>query len=339
MDFEPNLSPRFTVYIRDYLLDRNIEPQPVFDACQMVVDQEEDSPPIAISKATRLLETAGGVAGDPYIGLHMAQAYHYESAGLLILAMLAASSVEEGIKTICHYDKAVDSAIVTAFSVGEKNSSFTANLLNPTNVDVRNLNEYLIAFLVQTLNMATRKQMPIREVRFKHQRDNSRELQEFFNAPVSFSQADNLIIFDSSYLGERFLTTNSLLYDVLVQSLREYYYSQDRESALVQAVCREILRQTNDSSPSLESIAKSLAMSGRTLRRKLRDAGLSFKAVKNLALEQRSKFYLSNTAMPMAEIAFELGYSELSAFSRAFRGWTGQSPQNYREGVQRLMRN
>ena len=60
--------------------------------------------------------------------------------------------------------------------------------------------------------------------------------------------------------------------------------------------------------------------------------------MKSLAREKRARYYLSHTNLSLSEIAFELGYSELSAFSRAFRTWTGETPQVYREKVQQLLR-
>ena len=79
-------------------------------------------------------------------------------------------------------------------------------------------------------------------------------------------------------------------------------------------------------------------VSPRTLRRRLSEEGYSFQEAKNLAREKRAKYYLSQTKMPLSEIAFELGFSELSAFSRAFRSWVGETPQSYRENYKQLLR-
>jgi AraC-like DNA-binding protein len=73
------------------------------------------------------------------------------------------------------------------------------------------------------------------------------------------------------------------------------------------------------------------------LRRRLADEGYSFQEAKNLARRKRAQYLLSQTRMPLSEIAFELGYSELSAFSRAFRGWVGVTPQNYRENYRHFL--
>ena len=83
--------------------------------------------------------------------------------------------------------------------------------------------------------------------------------------------------------------------------------------------------------PTVESIAESLQLSSRTLRRRLADEGLKLQDVKNEARAQRATFYLTQTQMPLSQVALEVGFSEMSAFSRAFRLWTGQTPQECRD--------
>ena len=97
MDFEPTLSPRFMVYIRNYLMDSGVDPSPLLQECGITIGAEgEYDPPLPISKVAQLFEIAEQSTNDPYIGMHLAQRYHYESAGLMTLTMLAAPSVKEG---------------------------------------------------------------------------------------------------------------------------------------------------------------------------------------------------------------------------------------------------
>ncbi len=79
-----------------------------------------------------------------------------------------------------------------------------------------------------------------------------------------------------------------------------------------------------------------MGMSERTLRRQLSNEGISFQEAKNIARRKWAKYYLAKSNMSLTEIAFELGYSELSAFSRAFRHWVGETPQAYRNRIKKL---
>lgn len=338
---EPTLSPRFLSYVRNHLMDRGFDPIPLFSECALDAEHcEEWDRPLPVQDIATLMEKAAHFSANPTLGLDMARSYHYESSSLLILAVLSAPSVAEGIRCLYRYDRFVDTAITIRFSFDQPVAVFSYSVEAPLGVDTRQLNEYLAGFLVQALNTATRTPMPIGGVRFTHDNSENRAaLESFFQAPVLFGQEDNRILFDRAYLQERFYTSHGMLHDVLVQALKTYFGSDSSSQGIVDVICRELIRVGGDEATTLERVAERLAMSPRTLRRRLADEGYSFQEVKNLAREKRAKYYLSRTTMPLSEIAFELGYSELSAFSRAFRSWVGQTPQAYREEASSLMRS
>lgn len=340
MDLEPTLSPRFIVYIRNYLMDRGIDPEPIFNQCEIPSDTHEEYVyPIPLRKVADLFEAAVVSSNNSCVGLNMAQQYHYESAPVIILAMLAAPSVEEGLKCLCRYDQFIDTGIEARFTSNQETALFNAGLIDFSDARVDQLNEYLLSFILQILNTATRKKMPVIKVSFRHtDNTNARELEAHFGAPVSFGKKDNCLSFKREYLGERFLTSNNLLYDILTEALRTYFSVSPERHGFIDAVSREVMRLGGSESPSMDHIASSLALSPRTLRRRLADEGYSFQEVKNLARERRAKYYLCSTSLSLSEIAFELGYSELSAFSRAFRTWVGETPQAYRDKLKRFIR-
>lgn len=331
MDFEPSLSSHFLVYIRDYLLDKGLKLDRLAGFEDLLVDIDDEKL-VPLTTVAALYEEMAANTGNKNLGMDIGLRYHYESAGMIVLLMLAAPSVEKGIKALAHYDQRYDTAIEIDLDIGPKLTRFSVSLINPTGVKVAQIHEYLIVFLVQALSNATRKPMPVREVWFQHARGKDpKALQDYFDCPIKFGQTCNRVAFDSSYLKEKFYSSNKRLFELCSQMMKGYTLQDGRESLFLDVVCREILRQLKEGSPSLESVAGKMAISGRTLSRRLADRGLSFQEVKNLAREKKAKYFLEHTSMSMSEIAFELGYSELSAFSRAFRSWTGAAPQSFRE--------
>ncbi|MFD1160493.1 helix-turn-helix transcriptional regulator [Roseovarius aestuarii] len=95
-------------------------------------------------------------------------------------------------------------------------------------------------------------------------------------------------------------------------------------------VRNEIKMQLGSSIPSLCEIASILGMPSLSFQKRLRKHGLSYNDILRAARHELALHYMDDPSMPLTEIAFNLGYSELSAFSRAFRNWTGMSPQRYR---------
>jgi AraC-like DNA-binding protein len=102
-------------------------------------------------------------------------------------------------------------------------------------------------------------------------------------------------------------------------------YRRDRETV---PRVREILARSL--STGLAEVARELGLSERTLHRRLRDEGSSFRAVKDQLRRSLALDQLEQTRKPIADIAADLGYSEPSAFFRAFHGWTGEAPSEHR---------
>ena len=102
------------------------------------------------------------------------------------------------------------------------------------------------------------------------------------------------------------------------------------------AQVRDYLRKAlPDGAPTLEGLASTLAVSSRTVHRRLAERGLNFATLLRQTREQLARQYLDEGRISLSEVAFMLGYSEQSAFSRAFRHWTGQTPRQYLRGEKR----
>jgi len=108
-------------------------------------------------------------------------------------------------------------------------------------------------------------------------------------------------------------------------------YRRDREIA---PALRKLLAERLASAPTFEAAARELHLSPRTLHRRLSEEGLSFRAIKDSLRRELALSRLEKTRRSIAEIASELGYSEPSAFFRAFQGWTGEAPSEHRRRVQ-----
>ena len=105
--------------------------------------------------------------------------------------------------------------------------------------------------------------------------------------------------------------------------------SGDRQ--LDRQVVLQIADVLTDGIPSLAQVASDLGMSARTLQRRLSDQGLTFQALVDQARRETAERFLADTRYSSAEVAFLTGFSEQSAFTRAFKRWAGQTPGTYRD--------
>ncbi|HSO34361.1 MAG TPA: helix-turn-helix domain-containing protein [Labilithrix sp.] len=105
--------------------------------------------------------------------------------------------------------------------------------------------------------------------------------------------------------------------------------SAPRAGALAAVVAKRI-EDALTADPSTEAIAAALQMSARTLQRRLEDEGTRFSVVLELARERVARRLLADRALPLGEVAYQVGFADLASFSRAFKRWTGLPPGAFR---------
>lgn len=164
--------------------------------------------------------------------------------------------------------------------------------------------------------------------------DDVTPYENFFGCPVHFSERW-AITFDSETLAKP-IGAESL--DLLVHSdqvLSEYIARLDRNNVIerVRGILAELLPQGE---PNRDKVASALSMSLRNMQRKLNNKGTSYKAVLNNLREELSIQYLRQSHLSIGEIGYMLGFSSPNNFGRAFRRWTGVSPQQYRDSEQSI---
>lgn len=112
---------------------------------------------------------------------------------------------------------------------------------------------------------------------------------------------------------------------------RELQARKSSNDDALTARVRALLAQKDDRLPTLEEVADALHVSTRTLKRRLQEEGRNFRALVDHVLCERATQMLQEEGLSVSEVAFRLGYNDVSNFSRAFRRWTGQSPSDFRK--------
>lgn len=130
-----------------------------------------------------------------------------------------------------------------------------------------------------------------------------------------------------------FATCNEAMWEVFEPELRRRLAALDAAASAREQVRAALLELLPTGGTSVEEVARKLAMSKRTLQRRLKQEGTSFQTVLDGTREELARHYLLNTSMACAEISFLLGFGDPSSFFRAFHGWTGTSPERVRRQV------
>ena len=171
------------------------------------------------------------------------------------------------------------------------------------------------------------------EIQFEHPRPvDWRQHETAFGAPVFFGCASNAIVFDAALLNRPMPGRDARLFTMMRNCLQSLGSSGQTES-LIDRVRGAIRLRLPDGAPTLDETAHALRLSPSAVQRALADAGLGFREAVEVTRFDLSRHYLQQSHLPLSEIALLLGYSELSAFTRAFTRWTGTSPRAYRAGL------
>ncbi len=155
---------------------------------------------------------------------------------------------------------------------------------------------------------------------------------EFFRCPVRFSADRNGIEINTQELRTPNTLGDLKISEFFDRHLEVELAGREQEASIDYQVIRLIRPALSEGPPRLEDIARRLAMSARTLQRRLAGENLAFVDLVDRARQDLATHLLREKQYELAEIAFLCGYADQSTFSRAFRRWKGQTPAEFRRG-------
>lgn len=237
------------------------------------------------------------------------------------------------------YDRAERYArVLTSVSSYEVENTDRGALMHLHRVGERHLgmrlsNEATIASIVSISRQVASQAFDPVEVYFRHPPPRSiADHERYFGCPVHFD-AD----IDALRISQASLQVPNRLGDASISKFFETHLETQlseaqREDFLDSRVRDQVSRSLSEGVPLISDIATALGMSARTLQRRLADQQLSYQALVEKTRRQLAESLLQHTDYSLAEIAFMTGFSEQSAFTRAFKRWHGQTPRSYRIG-------
>lgn len=191
--------------------------------------------------------------------------------------------------------------------------------------------EAMAVGVVSTLSMLTARAVRPREVRFRHAAPaSSTEHERLLGVRPRFAMPDDAVVLDPSDAARPVRGASPALLQAFEGHASRLLEALEAHGPVGRRVLSALGERMNGVAPELETVARGLAMSSRSLQRSLQDEGTTFAALLD---EVRRRLATSHLAAPegtAAEVAFLLGFSDASAFTRAFRRWTGQTPGAWR---------
>ena len=283
-----------------------------------------------IDNIDNLWRKASDVIADPCFGLNAAKVWHPSNFGALGYAMLASNTLRTSLERMVRYLSFLSDEDFMKLDETPEGLRLTL-VLSHRNVDKSEQNDAALAVTLSMCRMNYIEELAPVSVTLAHPKPScSYRYFEFYRSPVLFEAPLYSFTLPIEAVDRLLPGSNPQLAELNDQVMIQYLAKLDRDH-ITQEVKATIIDQLPSGSVTDETVARTLYMSSRKLQRQLQRAGTTFNALLNDIRQDLARKYLRQENTSITEIAFLLGFSESSAFSRAFKRWMGVSPAKYRK--------
>lgn len=258
------------------------------------------------------------------------RALPWGSYGLLARASLSAPSLGVALKRWCRHHGLLAQAVALSVETSGERAEIVLRLRRDPGAMaelcavsvLRNIHG-LAAWFIDS-------RIPLLDARFPYPAPaHAAAYAVLFDGPSDFGAGEAAIAFDAQYLALPLRRDEAAMHQLLQRALPLTVRSYRRDRLLVQRV-RELLASQPLATHSAHQIAALLHTSARTLHRQLKEQGASLQVLKDEVRRERASQLLLRTHKPLKQVAEAAGFRNEKSFVRAFRGWTGQTPGEWR---------
>jgi AraC-like DNA-binding protein len=286
------------------------------------------------SQVGALWAKAYELSGDPVLSLHAAEACPLGAYKVVDYIGANARTAGEAFRYVARYFKLINTGV--RLTIDESGDPVTFGVEGEGGPVSRAYAEYCLAVFVLHVRAATGVEFALRLVTFTHRRPpDVGEHERVFGCPVRFEAEHNRLHLGRAAWEAPTTGPHSGVLQVLMEHADHLLSKLPRGPELVERTRRAIGGRLRGGDPSLESVARELGMSERSLQRHLRGLGYTFNALADQVREATARLYLEQPDMALAEIGYLLGFADQSGFNHAFKRWTGSTPREARSSAMR----
>lgn len=277
-----------------------------------------------------LLWTARRKANDDAFIFHLIGCLHPSYLGALGFAWLTSATLRKAFQRAERYNRLVTTkTVVELEDAGDELIVHFRPLVTQFH-DLALRERVRLVAPVQLCRLSYGKSFTPQRVSFTHSPPaNIHDYYEFFRCELLFDQSETCLAVSSEVADEPLTGFNPQMVQQFDQMMIEYLARHDRDD-IVGRTRAAILEELPSGTATLENTARKLLLSPRTLTRKLQGQGTAFKGLLASTRRELAEKYILDQSLTLTEISFLLGFSEVSSFSRAYRGWAGLSPSAHR---------
>lgn len=269
---------------------------------------------------------------DPAVGIRAAEHLHPSHFGALGHAFLASASLRNALRRYRHYSRFFNEDTDVELEAEARGLRVLYRTLRPT-TRPNLLADAQLGILLRLCRMIYDEDLVPLEVTFRRpQPPDADAWFRYFGPNLVFGQHDNSLLFDTAAVDRPLTGGDSRLVEIHEQLIEQSLRFLDGESILHRTRVA-VMRHLPTGSATEEAIADEFGISKRTLHRRLREHDESFRSVLAQVRRDLAERYVRSLDYSVTDMTFLLGYTNTSAFARAFRQWFGCSPSDMRENA------
>ncbi len=304
----------------------------LLDAAQVEASALDDPDGrVPVSKYWDLWRFIAGEVPDPDLGLKLGQQVQVRDTGIVGYAMLHSSTLGGGLERLARYGKIFTQRADLSLEPAGTQWRFIQHR-PPLYRSLRQVTDGRIAAVLSVCRQITGRDLDPTLVRLPYPRPEDISVhRQLFRSDLDFGERTWSMDFRARDLALPLIAADETLAGYLdeVAALRLEELPQDE--SFTDRVRRIVWAHLSEGQPSVARVASELAVSGRTLQRRLREEGHSFAELVETLRKQKAEALLKDKHLAIYEVGYLLGYSDATAFYRAFRRWYGKSPREYRQ--------
>ncbi|WP_428265520.1 AraC family transcriptional regulator [Haliangium sp.] len=270
---------------------------------------------------------------DPAVPLRVAELTSMEDLHVMGFAVLTARDGREGIHRAVRYGRLITDSGHWEAVEHERGIVIRYHRPFELSLGVRAANETAVADFITGVRQVNGPQVAPLRVSLRHRAPaDTRAHEQFFRCPIEWGAPTNEFELSLDELERAIADANPAMGDFFVRHAEELLLAHADDDSLRARVRHEIAEELPNGDFTLPRVARRLGMSERSLRRHLTEENTRFSELVAEVRHERARALLASARLSLAEIAFLLGFSNVSAFSRAFKKWSGTTPGEYRAG-------
>ena len=294
-------------------------------------DIEDARARIGVQNQITFLELASEAIGDPLLGFHLAETFDPRELGLLYYVQASSVTLGEALGCMARYisvaHEGLDASCVDRDGVKVRISYVGV----PRHADRQQMEALVTAVIRIGRQLTDHRLRPIR-IALAHPRSAaSAEFEAFLGLPIDFGAEADEIAFSAAARNLPVVSADPYLNECLVSYWEAALARRSsRQNSIRAAVENAILPLLPHGKARIGKVAEDLGVSSRTLSRRLEAEGVTFAQVFDEMRADLAEGYLSDRSLSITHIAWLLGFQEASAFTHAYKRWTGKPPTDRR---------